>query len=227
MDSEVFQEQGKCPCQGLAVGLCSCRDSCILWILSFRRKWANSSQRPRLLCHLRTPWHVHSRLILPPLLLEKYSCQLHVNSSESSLVPLYADRCSVALRPVKIWTHGWCDQKGWWSLPEFIFEKGTLLELPKWGEKGYMGLAHFSVVLEKMWVWLPKGVWRHSATLWSWCPFLKAALIEKDLLVIALNFLFSFHMWYYSRILLPVAGNCTFGKPLSVQWPFGNNYVYY
>lgn len=58
------------------------------------------------------------------------------------------------------------------------------LELPKWEEKGdgiqrTLSLAHFSVVLEKMWVWLPKGVWGNSATLWSWWSFLKAVLVEK------------------------------------------------
>lgn len=125
MNSEVFQEQGKSPCQGRAVGLCLRMDSWIIWILSLERKWANSSLRPRLLCHLRTPWHVHSRLILPPLFLREV---LLSTASElflelpCSCVCWYGSCGSQSCEGLD-----WCDQKRWWSLPEFIFENDTSL----------------------------------------------------------------------------------------------------
>lgn len=61
-----------------------------------------------------------------------------------------------------------CDEKGWWSLPAFIFENGSSLnsqseEKQGLEQKSSMGLAHFSVVLVKIWVWLPRRVYRNSA----------------------------------------------------------------
>lgn len=74
--------------------------------------WEEVSQclRPRLLCHLRTPWHVHFRHILPPLFLEKYCCQLQTVHRAPLFLCMLICVCPVPLRPLKVWTHGWSDK---------------------------------------------------------------------------------------------------------------------
>lgn len=78
--------------------------------------------------------------------------------------------CPVGLRPVNVWTA--VMRKAGDLHQHSYFENGSSLnsqseEKQGLDRKSFVGLAHFSVVLVKVGVWLHKRVYRNSATLWS------------------------------------------------------------